>query len=204
MKLNCNRAALEAALVVVGSVIRARTPKPILQNAKLVVAPGGTVLIGTDQEVSIRYSVSEVEADGTGEILLPTSRVTAILRELRDERISLELLPDAIWVRSGSSEFRMPVENPAEFPDVADVAGSDCMVSSGKTLREMIRRTIFATDPESTRYALGGLLLELNGDRIGLVATDSRRLALVQAQCAVEGTVAARTAPPIIPAKAMS
>jgi len=32
-------------------------PKPILQNSKLVVAPGETVLIGTDQEVGIRYTV---------------------------------------------------------------------------------------------------------------------------------------------------
>src|SRR5262245_20336286 len=113
MKLNCNRAFLATAFQVVGGVVPSRTPKQILQNAKLIAGPQETVLIGTDQEVVIRYVVPEVQADGAAEILLPTARVNSILRELRDDSVSLELLPDAVWIRSGHSEFRLPVENPA-------------------------------------------------------------------------------------------
>ena len=43
--------------------------------------------------------------------------------------------------------------------------------------REVVRRTVFATDNESSRYALGGVLLELTADEITAVATDGRRLA---------------------------
>ncbi len=41
----------------------------------------------------------------------------------------------------------------------------------------MVRRTTFATDPDSTRFALGGVLLELNGEDVLAVGTDGRRLA---------------------------
>ncbi len=44
-------------------------------------------------------------------------------------------------------------------------------------LRKLIRRTIFATDVESTRYALGGVLVELTAETITMVGTDGRRLA---------------------------
>jgi DNA polymerase-3 subunit beta len=46
--------------------------------------------------------------------------------------------------------------------------------------RELIRRTIYATDTESSRYALGGILVELTAEVIIGVATDGRRLARQQ------------------------
>ena len=43
------------------------------------------------------------------------------------------------------------------------------MWSRPRDLKKLIRRTIFATDVESTRYALGGVLVELTAriDRDG-------------------------------------
>lgn len=70
MKLECNRSALAAAFGAVGAVIPSRTPKPILQNAKLQVAGGKTTLIGTDSEIAIRYDVPDVDCKGSGEALL--------------------------------------------------------------------------------------------------------------------------------------
>ena len=41
----------------------------------------------------------------------------------------------------------------------------------------MIRRTIFATDAEHQKYALGGVCFEMDGNRVSVIATDGRRLA---------------------------
>jgi DNA polymerase-3 subunit beta len=204
MKLTCQRNALAAAFQTVSAVVPSRTPKPILQNVKLQTTGPETMLIGTDQEVGIRYTVPQVESNGAGEILLPTKRVVEILRELRDETVTLDIESDAVQIRTSHSEFRLPVEDAAEFPTVAAFDEGDYYLIAGKTLKEMIRRTIFATDPESTRYALGGILLELNPEKLGLVATDSRRLALVHAASAVHGAPAPRATAPVIPAKTMS
>ena len=48
-------------------------------------------------------------------------------------------------------------------------------------MSQIIRRTIFATDNESSRYALGGVLLEMTADKITAVGTDGRRLAMMEA-----------------------
>jgi len=125
MKLNCNRASLELALQVVGSVIRARTPKPILQNSKLVVAPGETVLIGTGPGGRNPLYGPDVDADGSSEILLPTSRMTAILRELREERISLELLRMPFGFARDTANFVCPwrtrLNSPTLFPSATRI-----------------------------------------------------------------------------------
>jgi len=204
MKLHCHRASLAAAFQTVSGVVPTRTPKEILKNIKIQAAGGKVTLIGTDQEVGIRYEVPGVEIVGGGETLVPTARVISILRELQDETVDLELEGDAVWIRSGTSEFRLSAIDPTEFPAVAGFDAKSYRVITGRALREGIRRTIFATDVESTRYALGGVLAEFGADKLSLVSTDSRRLALMEAPCRSEGKGEPENAAPVIPAKAMT
>lgn len=204
MRLTCQRAALAAALQTVSGVVPTRTPKPILQNVKLVASEGSAILIGTDQEVGIRYRLREADVQSPGEVLLPTSRAVAILRELQGDTVAIESKGDAIWLRGDRAEYSLAAIDPAEFPTVGEFEEKSYYTISARQLKQMIRRTIFATDIESTRYALGGVLVELSGDTITLAATDTRRLAVIKGQCGVQGTPNAETATPVVPSKAMS
>jgi DNA polymerase-3 subunit beta len=62
---------------------------------------------------------------------------------------------------------------------------------------------MFATDVESTRYALGGVLVELSDDAITMVGTDGRRLARMSAQAEAENGAVAPTGSPVVPVKAL-
>ena len=205
MKLQCHRPSLIAAFQVVSGVVPTRTTKDVLKNVKLSVEDGKATLIGTDQEVGIRFELSGVETDSAGEVLLPTQRVISILREFTEETVEIDVDENTLWLRSGSSEFRLSVENPDEFPPVAEFEDNSYFKIDGKQFREMIHRTEFATDVESTRYALGGVLLEYDPDAktLTLAATDSRRLAIVKSTCQSEGEADAANSSPVIPAKAM-
>jgi DNA polymerase III subunit beta len=203
MKLTCNRATLASALQIVNGVVPTRTPKEVLKNIKLQVDSNSVVLIGTDQEVGIRFEVADVKTDSTGEVLLPASRVISILRELSDDEVTLDATESSLIIKGGTSEFNLSIEDPAEFPPVAAFDDQNYFTIPANKLREMIRRTIFACDAESTRYALGGILLEMTPERATLAATDSRRLAVVTSACGVVGDVNVEDANPVIPSKAM-
>lgn len=204
MKIHCHRPSLTTAFQVVSGVVPARTPKDILKSVKLQAADGGTTLIGTDQEVGIRYEIPGIEIETPGETLLPANRTISILRELQEDGVDLEVSDGSICIRSGHSEFKLSAEDPAEFPAVKAFEDGQHYAVSGKLLREAIRRTIFATDVESTRYALGGVLLELQADSVSLAATDSRRLAVVKTACRSEGGQAEGNVTPVVPRSAMS
>ncbi len=62
---------------------------------------------------------------------------------------------------------------------------------------------MFATDVESTRYALGGVLVELSDDSITMVGTDGRRLARMSAPAEAENGAVAPTGSPVVPVKAL-
>lgn len=203
MQLTCQRNSLTAAFQTVAGVVPARTPKDILKNVKLQVGGGKATLIGNDSEIGMRCDVPDVQSESRGEALLPTARVLAVLRELADDVVKLEVTGDATWIRCGYSEFRLSAEDPADFPPVATFDDQDYFVVSAGALRTMIRRTIFATDSESTRYALGGIQMELGAEKLTLAATDSRRLAVVSTACSLVGSPAIPATAPVIPSKAM-
>lgn len=204
MKLHCHRPTLATAFQIVSGVVPSRTPKDILRNVKLQVGGGKATLVGTDQEVGIRYEIPGVETDSDGEVLLPKDRLIAILRELTDDGVDLEVNEKALWVRSGHSEFKLSAEDPAEFPPVQAFDATSYHVVPAASFREMIKRTVFATDSESTRYALGGVLMEFGTDKLTMAATDSRRLAVVSTTSTVVGTIEPRATQPVVPAKALS
>jgi DNA polymerase-3 subunit beta len=62
---------------------------------------------------------------------------------------------------------------------------------------------MFATDVESTRYALGGVLIELDAESITMVGTDGRRLAKMSAPAEAENGALPPGGSPVIPVKAL-
>lgn len=204
MKALCHREGLLSAFGAVGGVVPARSPKPILQNVKLVADPdGGSTLMATDLEVGVRYRVLGVKVDQPGAVILPTQRMQSILRTSRDEEIALEVNGDQLVVRGLHFEFELAGEDANLFPEVPDFSASAYHVVAAADLKKLIRRTIFATDVESTRYALGGVLVELTDESITMVGTDGRRLARAVAPAEAEGGVETPAGQPVIPVKAL-
>lgn len=204
MKTLCNREGLLAGFGMVAGVVPARSPKPILQNVKLAAdGDDGSTLLATDMEVGIRYRVLGVKVDRPGAVVLPTQRMMSILRTSADTELAIELRDDTLVVRGLHAQFELPSESPDLFPEVPDFNATAYHILDAGTLKRLIRRTVFATDVESTRYALGGVLVEFTPGSITMVGTDGRRLAHAKAAAEVEGTPEAPQGNPVIPVKAL-
>lgn len=204
MRAICNRDGLLSAFTMVSGVVPARSPKPILQNVKLIAdREDGSVLMGTDLEVGIRHRVLGVQVETPGAVILPTVQVGSILRTSSDKELDLTTEEDHLIVRGQHSEFRLPIEDAELFPEVPDFAASSYHIISASDLRKLIRRTIFATDLESARYALGGVLIELGTESVGMVGTDGRRLARMVTSARTEHDPEPPSGTPVIPVKAL-
>lgn len=204
MKALCHREGLLSACQLVSAAIPARHVKPVLQNLKAIAADGRCTLMATDMEVGIRLDVQGLTIQEPGEAILPAAKLLAILREARDSELEIEADPSACTVRGASLEFEMPSEDPSQFPEFPGFAEDKYHEISAGSLREMIRRTVFAAADETARYSMTGILWELDGDIARLVATDGRRLALAQGIAAGHGGHTTKGQTPVVPTKAMS
>ena len=203
MKIHCDRAKFLEAFQIVASVAPSRSPKVVLQNVKLEVEKDSVVLSATDMEVGIRYTVGGVEVDTPGSTLLPVSRFSSILKEAPDDKLEIEVTPQGIRVHGQRSNFLLPAANPDEFPDVVSFNDEAYHEVPAGFLKEIIHRTIFATDNESSRYALSGVLFELNDEDLIAVGTDGRRLAKMQGPSQSIGGHKTGESTTIVPSRAL-
>ncbi|HUG68731.1 MAG TPA: DNA polymerase III subunit beta [Pirellulaceae bacterium] len=203
MKITCDREQLLTAFMTAATVAPSRSPKPILRNIKLEVTGEATTLMATDMEVGIRIEVGGIEVDQPGTILASVILLGSILRESNDDKLTIESDENGTIVRGERSEFRLPAENPDEFPAVAGFSEEAYHEVSVRLFKELVRRTLFATDAESSRYALGGVLLEMEEDKITGVATDGRRLAKMEGPAKSVGGHGLGDTMTIVPSRAM-
>jgi DNA polymerase-3 subunit beta len=178
MKILCDRMALQEAVNVVSSVVPVKTTKPILQNFLVRTTDDGITLFATDLEMAARVELDSVKVGKKGSVLLPARETAALLRELSDPTVTLESSDQRCKIDSGGGSFVLLGEDPAQFPDEAQVKGGKKLeIEAGRMLR-MIQETVFAAAREETRYAINGVLVDAGGGTVRMVATDGRRLAI--------------------------
>jgi DNA polymerase-3 subunit beta len=164
--------ALKEALGAVASAVPGKSPRPILQNVLL----SGGVLSGSDLEIRIDV---EVDADPALTVLLPRDRLQAILGSVTADEITLTPDATSCVIAAGRGTWTLPTEDAAEYPTWEVVAAKPITRMPADQFCRAVKGVVFAADNESSRYALGAVLIEVKGDVVTFVATDGRRLASV-------------------------
>ncbi|MCC7409280.1 MAG: DNA polymerase III subunit beta [Phycisphaeraceae bacterium] len=202
MKLICDRGSLVDALGQVSGVIVSRTPKPVLACVKLEAdANGSLTLSATDMEVAVHLSTTKVEVQSAGTAVVPADKLGQIVRESLDPTLTLELEGSALHVRGQDSHFKVFGYPAEEFPPVPEFPGEEDFQISAAELGTLVQQTIYATARENSRYAINGVLVEREGNKLSVVATDGHRLALAKGDCSARQKDS-RTA--IVPTKALN
>jgi DNA polymerase-3 subunit beta len=183
MKVICDRAALVNAVNIVGSVVVSRTPTPVLTCVKLTAADGRLTLAATDLEVGLQLPVDQVDVQKPGEALIPADKFTQIVRASEDPTLTLEAKDHSLHIRGADAHYKILGYDPKEAPVVRTFEGvkTDCEMEGGMFQR-LISRTLFAAAAEHSRYAINGVLVERDGKKLRLVATDGRRLAVARGE----------------------
>ncbi len=177
MKTTLQRQEFLDALTAVSSLTGGRTPKPILACTRLSAADDRLELAATDGEAALRLGVTAVAVDKPGEAVVNADRLLSIVRELADVEITLQTDERHCIIRGAGSEFKIYMQNAADFPPVAAFDNEPDVVLDGRELRRMIELTLYAAARETSRYAINGVLWDKQGKRLYMVATDGRRLA---------------------------
>jgi len=202
MNIKCNRAALFEAVQLASSIVPARTPKPILQCAKIQADQQEQKLTvtATDNEITVKYVIPQVQVNAEGAAVVPADKITSILHESADETVDLEVSDSTCQVVGKDSRFRIYGHDPGDFPVISETKRDKVVQIKAGQLKRMIHMTSFAAARENTRYAINGVLWEQQGKKLRMVATDGRRLALINGDVTPSDKEAEHTA--IIPAKA--
>jgi DNA polymerase III subunit beta len=180
MNLTIAKDQLLAGLQAVQNIVSTRTTLPVLSNVLLRTEQDLLSLTATDLDVTISCAVP-AKVQAAGATTIPVKRLFTIARELGSAEIELRTDEKHVTsVRSGASFFRIRGLAPEEFPAFPKFSEDRKVEIPQEKLRTMLRRTAFATSTDESRYVLNGLFFSLREQKLTLVATDGRRLALAE------------------------
>ena len=182
MKFTVSRDAILNALGKGLSIVSTNASLQILQNVRIQVENGKLWLMTTDLEVSVRAEM-DAEVAQPGATTLPAKKIFSIFKELTAPEIEIDVDERyAATIRSGNSNFRVVGMAPEEFPPMPSFDPARSFSLDQGVFKNMLRKTCYAASSDESRHILNGNLLSFKDNRLTVVATDGRRLAMVESE----------------------
>ncbi len=179
MNLTISKEQMTSGLQAVQNVVSSRTTLPILSNVLLRAEGDRLEFTATDLDVTIVCAV-QAGVKKPGATTVPVKKLFGIIRELNNPEIELEVDDKNVCsVRSGASFYKINGLGADEFPPMPKFKDDKRVVLPQAKIKGMLRKTSFAISTDESRYVLNGIFISLKEHKLTMVATDGRRLALV-------------------------
>jgi len=179
MKFTILRSKFLEGLTTVQNVVAAKGTLQILSNALIHVEDNQMCITTTDLDISMRR-VIPCEIQEPGSTTLPIHLLTDLMKSFDEGNVSVEVnSEDVAQIRKGSDACEILGLSTRDFPPVPVAEGKFCYRIDQGVLKEMFRKTSYAASLDETRRVLNGVLLAFKEGKVTMVATDGRRLALV-------------------------
>lgn len=182
MKIKCKKDDLLYGFQLVQNIASSRTTLPILGNVLLNAKGENITLTATDLEIGMQIRIpSKIEKEGI--TTLPAKKMFNLIRELPNPDLQIEVESNHLTnIFCGTSYFKIIGTSELDFPKLPSFDKKKGLVLEQKTLKDLVKKTAYAISKDETRYVLNGLLFSFQPDKVMVVATDGRRLALAQSQ----------------------
>ncbi len=201
MKLTISKDQLISGLQAVQNVVSSRTTLPILSNVLLRAEGDRLEFTATDLDVTIASSVGATVTK-PGAATVPVKKLFGIVRELAAGEIDLEVDDKNVCsVRAGASFYKIHGLAADEFPPLPKFKDDKKVTLPQDKIKGMMKKTSFAISTDESRYVLNGIFLSLKDHKLTMVATDGRRLALVDEEVDIADNSQGEF---IVPAKAVN
>ena len=201
MKFKINRDHFANGLAQVLNVVGSKATMPILSNVLIEAEKDQISLSTTNLDLGIRCKIKAEIKEG-GSVTLPVKRLATIVRELPSVDVTFDGSPNhQVKLTSGGSTFKIMGIGKDEFPPLPEFGDEKAYTLDQSELVSMLRSVSYAQSTDETRYILNGVYFNFRDEKLTLVATDGRRLALIAKEMEVP---AANAGAIILPAKTVS
>ena len=176
MRLRIGRDALADAVTWAARALPSRPVIPILAGLRLEASEGRLTLSCFDYEVSARCNAEAAVAE-PGSALVSGRLLAEIARSLPPEPVDIASDGDSVTLSCGSARFTLLALPLEEFPALPPLPPSVGTVDSGD-FATAVGQVAVAAGRDDTLPMLTGILVELDGSAMTLVATDRYRMAM--------------------------
>ena len=178
MKIIFEKDKMIKALNSVTKAVAAKTTMPILEGILIQTNNDDIKLTCYDKELGIEYIIKENNVLKQGSIVVNAIMFSEIIRKLPDTNITISINDNNLLViECEGSVYKLATMNPDDFPQLPEINVENTIELEQNTIKDMIRKTIFAISTEENRPVFTGCLFEVKNNKLNVVAVDGFRLA---------------------------
>ena len=180
MKINVSKMDLINGLKKVSSATGTKSTIAVLSNILVTAKNGVLTLKGADTDLSIKTDITaEIEVEGVTTI--PAKKFNEIVAKLPEGNISISSDENfQCSINAAKCSFKIIGMNPNEFPDEKFSEENRVITLSRDLVVSSLRKISYAASDDNARPVLNGVLFSIREGVLTTVATDGRRMALVE------------------------
>lgn len=202
MHITFPKANLQKAINVLQKVSQNKTSSNLPGAIYITTKNGQVELQGNDFELGIRLTIDgDIKEPGT--LVVGSRYFQELIRKLPGDTIELYKPEDgnSLTITSGYSEFNLVTLHPDDFSLVEQIHDQDHVNIDSFAMKELIDLTNYAAATDEDRPVFTGALLEINENKVTMVATDTHRMAVKKITIDEPATTPMRA---IIPTKTLA
>ncbi|MDW8227592.1 MAG: DNA polymerase III subunit beta [Anaerolineales bacterium] len=202
MKVTVLQENLARGLAIVSRAVSPRSTLPVLSNVLIATDEGRLRLSATNLEIGMTCWIgAKIEEEGSTTV--PARTFADLVNTLPSEQVylSFNAQTQVLNVRAGSSNTDIKCIDAQEFPPLPVLETDGAIFLNVADFKELVSQVVFAASQDEARPVLMGVLVQVEGDTITMVAADGFRLSVRK------GTLSQPAPAPvsvIIPARALS
>jgi len=177
VKFSCYQNDLVEGINTVQKAVSSKTNLDILKGILMETKDDKIVLTGNDLNLAISIAI-DAQILEEGAAVLDSRLLGDIVRKLPDATIDFTMEQRQMDIQCLHSRFKLMSFDPEEFPQLPLIENPQEIDLNKEVLKNMIKQTIFSVSTDETRPILTGSLLEINEERLTMVAIDGYRLAM--------------------------
>lgn len=161
--------------------VSTRSTLPILSGVYVQAKNDSLTLQTTDLELSIQYTVDAL-VEEEGETVVPGKLFGEIIKNLPDAAVHVAGSEEAVIVTCDAASFSLKTLDPQDFPGFPAVDVHQSINIPFDQFASMVKRVARVVSKDESRAILTGVLITLEDKLLKMVATDSYRLAVTEAE----------------------
>lgn len=181
MKFSINRDLLSFNLTNISKALSTKAPMPVLTGIKIDVKEKYITLTASNSEISIQAKIEDKKnliIEETGCIVIPGKYFIELVRKVESKTIDFVTFEDnMVKILADRSNFTLNLLEKENYPLISFDDSDLSITLDVLNLKQIIRKTTFATSLSESRMILMGVSFSTEKNRLEAIATDSFRLA---------------------------
>ena len=178
MKIRAQKQIIESILINLQPFLEKKDASQITSHILFSSQNDKYIVKATDSEIGLQIVTDHILIESEGSFTANGKKLLDIIRILKDDEISMEILDNTLIVKQKHSKFKLPIFDSNAYPAFPTIDEKPRITLDSLSLIQNLKKISPAIGMNNPKFELNGALINIKQDSTDLVGTDTRRLAI--------------------------